>query len=174
MDQVGLWVLGRKWRRQPRLHHEVLSLVLLALLIAVFGVPAASASAKKTYHLSGEVQHDKKGKKGKPGSKNFSKIALRSGSKTVGKLTLTDCNGLAINELTCSGKITLGGFGSGLDVVVRWPCEIGGSGKFTCSSVGEGPISSKRTDRGTILISTGEESLFKAGKRFPVTIRAGG
>lgn len=175
MDQVEFWVTDRKvGAAPPRLSYAVFLLAFFALLVGFFGAPAARGAAK-TRHLTGEVITDKKPKNGDPGSKDFSNIALRSGSQLVGKLALKGCNGLAINELTCSGKITLSGFGSGLEVVVRWPCEIvGESGKFTCASVGEGSISSKQGERGAIRIGTAEPNLFKPQMRFPVTIKAGG
>ena len=174
MDQVELRTPQRLTRPAlPRVRNGLLALVLLTFLVGVLGVSGALGSTPKTHHLTGEVTNDKKPKSGDPASKDFSNIALVSGSRVVGKLALKNCNGLAINELTCSGKVTLDGFGSGLEVVVRWPCEIvGDSGKFSCASVGEGFISSKQSERGTIRIATAEPNLFKPQKRFPVTIKA--
>lgn len=156
-----------------RVRNVMFALMLLILPVGVLGVSGALGSTSKTHHLTGEVTGDKKPKSGDPASKDFSNIALASGSKIVGKLALKDCNGLAINEIDCSGEVTLAGFGSGLEVIVRWPCEIAGdSGKFSCVSVGEGFVSSKQSERGTIRISTAEPNLFKPHKRFPVTIKA--
>ncbi len=144
-------------------------------------VPVAPASASlasgqaqtgKSLHLEGEVVKAKAGKKGDPGSANSSTVILRSGSEGVGKLTLKDCNGLAINELTCPGKGTLRGVGSGLEVVIRWPCEIAGeSGKFTCASVGTGFMSSKGTTRATIRVKTAQANVEKLHRKFPVEVQ---
>jgi len=174
MDQVELRTPQRLTRSAlPGVRNGLPALVFLTFLVGVFGVSGALASTSKTHHLTGEVTNDKKPKSGDPASKDFSNIALVSGSRVVGKLALKNCNGLAINELTCSGKVTLDGFGSGLEVVVRWPCEIvGESGKFSCASIGEGFISSKQSERGTIRIDTAEPNLFKPHKRFSMTIKA--
>ncbi len=147
-------------------------------------VPVAPASASlasrhaqtgKSLHLKGEVVKAKAGKNGHPGSANSSTVILRSGSETVGKLALKDCNGLAINELTCSGKGTLRGVGAGLEVVIRWPCEIvGESGKFTCASVGSGFMISKGVTRATIRVKTAEANIEKLHRRFPVEVHIGG
>ena len=174
MDMVELPTRQCKDRPAlPRIRNGVLALMLLTFLVGVLGASGALGSTPETHRLTGEVINDKKPKNGDPGSKNFSNIALRSGSHLLGKLALRSCNGLAINELICSGKVTLAGFGSGLEVFVRWPCEIvGESGKFTCASVGEGFISSKKGERGTIRIGTAQSNLFKRDERFPVTIRS--
>ena len=174
MDQVEFRTPQRSTRAAlPRLRNGLPALVLLTSLVGVLGASGAPAAASKTLHLTGEVTNDKKPKTGDPASKDFSNIALVSGSRVVGKLALKNCNGLAINELTCSGKVTLDGFGSGLEVVVRWPCEIvGESGKFSCASIGEGFISSKQGERGTIRIGAAETKLFKPETHFPVTIKA--
>lgn len=162
----------------PRMRTALALSAVTVLGVALFGATGALGSprppAATTLHLTGEVTTAKKAKPGDPASKDFSNIALRSGSKAVGQLALRNCNGLAINELACSGKITLTGIGSGLEVVVRWPCEIiGESGKFTCASVGEGFITAKQSERGTIRIATAEENLYTTKRHFPVTIKAG-
>lgn len=173
MDQVELRTPQQFTRPAlPRLRNGLLLAVLMTFLVGVPDAPGAPAATPKTFHLTGEVTNDKKPKTGDPASKDFSNIALASGSRVLGKLALKNCNGLAINELTCSGKVTVDGLGSGLEVVVRWPCEIvGESGKFSCASIGEGFISSKQGERGTIRIGTAETNLFKPQKRFPVTIK---
>ncbi|MBS1860550.1 MAG: hypothetical protein JSS68_02450 [Actinobacteria bacterium] len=174
MKRIGIRIPGREGRPDPRLCRMVLWLALPALVMGATGVPAALGAAGKTYHLTAEVLKDKKPNGANPGARNFSDSALLAGSRTVGKLALTGCNGLAISELTCSGRITLGGLGSGLQVVIRWPCEIGAADKVTCASVGEGFITSGQTEKGTIRIATEEGNLFKAGRRFLVTIKSGG
>ncbi len=156
-------------------------LVCAVVGIAVLGLASAASAdmslqkkAAKAMHLTGEVIKAKKGVPGHPGSTVSSTIVLRSGSKSAGRINFTACSGLAISFLSCGGKATVNGIGSGLAIEVEWQCQIHSNGKLTCASRGDGLLSSKTATRAKIRIKASQENILTVHRRFPVVVRAAG
>ncbi len=140
--------------------------VAAAVLFSVLVLWAAGASAMpgkvKQLQLTGVVT---KALKGPGGSGDFT---LKSGKKTVGKVTKFRCTGAGFSTI-CDASMRLKGFGSNLRLfAVTYTCHLKHGGGIKCGAGKGGVEKANGSGLGTIKIQGFPN---KIGARFPVTMR---